>query len=221
MRLWDKSYEIPVVIKNLGKSKAKGFNASVYVEEVHEKTVNITEIASGGSNTDLTFTRKAPLTEKVLSFNVTVKVDTEDTVTELINDQHPDGETNNNKTWSVTVVVNPPGPGGPGRGGGTGDGLGEGNGTGEGSGSGAGKGVAGGSGEGGAGESGGKTIRGRLMKGSVVSGKEAGGGGKGEFSFVRFLMQLVMLAAAVVLVGVGYWLEKRRQNNKLSLEKKV
>ncbi len=47
-----------------------------------------------------------------------------------------------------------------------------------------------------------------------MSGKEAGGGGKGEFSFVRFLMQLVMLAAAVALVCAGYLLERRRQNHK-------
>ena len=52
------------------------------------------------------------------------------------------------------------------------------------------------------------------MKGTVVSGKEAGGGGKGEFSFVRFLMQLVMLAAAFSLVFVGYLLERRRQKHK-------
>jgi hypothetical protein len=54
------------------------------------------------------------------------------------------------------------------------------------------------------------------MKGTVVSGKEAGGGGKGEFSLVRFLMQLVMLAAAVSLVCAGYWLERRRQNKSQS-----
>ena len=174
------------------------------------------------------FTRKAPLVESLVKHNVTVKVDTEEDVKELIN-THPrgkkyksNGEENNEWNDTVTVIVNPPGwdirPGG---GGGTGGGWGTGVGTGEGSGSGAGKGVAGGSGEGGAGESGDKTIRGWLMKGSVVSGKEAGGGGKGEFSFVRFLMQLVMLAAAVALVVVGYLLERRRQNNKLSLEKKV
>ena len=225
-------YEIPIDINNWGLSKAKDFNVSVSIDgEEYNETIDEIEGAVGyqqqpGSKT-LTFTKKAQLVETTVQHNVTVKVDTRDSVKELINKHGrgvkglSNGEENNEWNHTVTVVVNPPGPGGPGRGGGTGDGLGEGNGTGEGSGSGAGKGVAGGSGEGGAGESGGKTIRGRLMKGSVVSGKEAGGGGKGEFSFVRFLMQLVMLAAAVVLVGVGYWLEKRRQNNKLSLEKKV
>ncbi|RJS80686.1 hypothetical protein CW713_07365, partial [Methanophagales archaeon] len=79
----------------------------------------------------------------------------------------------------------------------------------------------GGTGQGG-GESGGKTITGRLMKGVVVpGGKEAGGGGKGEFSPLRFFIQLVMLAVTIVLVYAGYLMERRRQNNKLSLEKKV
>jgi len=127
-----------------------------------------------------------------------------------------------NNIWNgtVTVIVNPPGLGGPGGGVGTG-GWGTGVGTGEGSGSGAGKGVAGGTGQGG-GESGGKTITGRLMKGVVVpGGKEAGGGGKGEFSPLRFLMQLLMLAVAIILVYAGYLMERRRQNNKLSLQKRI
>ncbi|MBA7511250.1 hypothetical protein ES705_03241 [subsurface metagenome] len=212
-----KEYEIPVVINNIGLSNARGFTASVYVDEVHEKTVNITEIASGGSNTDLTFTRRAPLTEKVLSFNVTVEVDTRDNVTELINNQHPDGETNNNYTWPVTVVVESsvldPDPLGGG-GGGTGGGWGEGTGTGEGAGEGEGTGTGGAGGEGAVGETGGKAITGYLMKGSAVSGEEGGGGGKGEFSLVALLMRLMMLAAAVVLVCVGYLMERRRQNNK-------
>ena len=57
------------------------------------------------------------------------------------------------------------------------------------------------------------------MKGIVVSSEE--GGGKGEFSLVGWLIRLAMLAAAVSLVCVDYLIEKRRQNNKLSLEKKV
>ena len=72
------------------------------------------------------------------------------------------------------------------------------------------------------GETGGPAITGYLMKGTVA-GSEAGGGGgeRGEFSLVKLLLRLVMLAAAVSLVCAGYWLERRRQNNKLSLEKKV
>ena len=53
------------------------------------------------------------------------------------------------------------------------------------------------------------------MKGVIVpGGKEAGGGGKGEFSPLRFFIQLVMLAATIILVYIGYLMERRRQNNK-------
>ncbi len=219
-------YDIEVVINNWGLSKAKGFNVSVSIdgEEYNETIDDEIEGAVGyqqqpGTKT-LTFTKKAPLVECIVTHNVTVDVDPEDKVKELINKYHrgkqgkSNGEENNNITEKVTVVVNPPGLSRyPGGGGGTGGGWGEGTGTGEGSGSGAGKGVAGGTGQG-TGESGGKTITGRLMKGVVVpGGKEAGGGGKGEFSFVRFLMQLVMLAAALALVGIGYLLERRRQRH--------
>jgi len=50
------------------------------------------------------------------------------------------------------------------------------------------------------------------MKGIVVSSEE--GGGKGEFSLVGWLIRLAMLAAAVSLVCVGYWLERKRQKHK-------
>ena len=59
------------------------------------------------------------------------------------------------------------------------------------------------------------------MKGKVASSEEGGGGGKGEFSLVAWLIRLAILAAAGALVCAGYLIEKRRQNNKLSLEKKV
>ncbi|MCK4527955.1 DUF3344 domain-containing protein, partial [candidate division WOR-3 bacterium] len=185
-----------VDITNIGRSKAKDFYVRFYVdgEELKDKKQHvkiIEEVESSKNWEELPFPWTAPITKVGQRVELKVAVDLENNVTEL-------DKTNNNATKNVSVDL-----GGwdihPGRGGGTGGGWGEGNGTGEGSGSGEGKGVAGGSGEGGAGESGGKTIRGRLMKGTVVSGKEAGGGGKGEFSLVRFLMQLVMLAAAVLL----------------------
>ena len=219
-------YDMQVDIHNWGKSKAKDFNVSISIDgPVKPESIKVEGGGSmpmpltveGNSSKTLTITMpRAPRIECILEFSVTVDVDPEkeNNVKELIN-KHRNGEANNNYTWPVRVVVGPSSwEPGPGRGGGTGGGWGEGNGTGEGSGSGEGKGVAGGSGEGGAGESGGKTIRGRLMKGSVVSGKEAGGGGKGEFSLVRFLMQLVMLAAALSLVCAGYLMERRRQNHK-------
>ena len=225
----EEPYDIEVYINNLGKSKAKGVNVNISIDGVPVEPERIKVEGGGGipltvignSSKTLTITMpRAPFVETTIKHNVTVEVDPEDNVKELINTYprgwhlESNGEENNEWNDTVTVVVNPPGPGGPGGGGGTGGGWGEGNGTGEGSGSGEGRGVAGGSGEGGAGESGGKTIRGRLMKGSVASGKEAGGGGKGEFSFVRFLMQLVMLAAAVSLVGAGYLHERRKQKHK-------
>ena len=214
--IWN-SYDIPVVIYNRGRSDARNFNVTVSIDgvEVLNETIGEIKGVQDGGSIPLTITKKAPSIGSIIKFNVTVDVDQEDKVEELINNMHGNGEGNNIWNDTVTVFVNPPGPErGPGGGGGTGGGWGEGTGTGEGSGSGAGKGVAGGTGEGGAGESGGKTIRGRLMKGSAVSGKEAGGGGKGEFSLVRFLMQLVMLAAALSLVGAGYLLERRRHNSK-------
>ena len=224
-------YDMQVDIHNWGKSRARDFNVSISIGPVKPESI---EAEGGGTmpmpltiegNSSKTLTIKmppAPSIECILEFNVTIDVDTDHEVPELINKYHGNGEENNNYTWPVRVVVNPPGwdirHGG---GGGTGGGWGTGVGTGEGSGSGAGKGVAGGTGQGG-GKSGGKSITGRLMKGVVVpGGKEAGGGGKGEFSPLRFLMQLLMLAVIIVLVYAGYLMERRRQNNKLSLEKKV
>jgi len=61
------------------------------------------------------------------------------------------------------------------------------------------------------------------MKGSVAQG-EAGGGGKSEreeFSMLGLLLRIATLATALSLVFAGYLLERRRQNNKLSFEKKV
>jgi hypothetical protein len=52
------------------------------------------------------------------------------------------------------------------------------------------------------------------MKGAVAQSEEGGGGGKGEFSLVGLLIRLAMLAAAVVLVCVGYLLERRRHEDK-------
>ncbi|HJH26597.1 MAG TPA: hypothetical protein C5S37_07430 [Methanophagales archaeon] len=207
-------YDVPVYINNIGLSNAKGFNASVYVEEVLENTINDIEIAGGDHNDELTFTRKAPLTEGVISFNVTVVVDPEDNVKELIRKGH-DGEANNNQTWPVIVSVGAPDwEPGPGRGGG-GKGTGWGPGIGPGEGIGASGVTAGGTGEAAVGEFTGEAITGYLMKGRVASsGASGGGGGRGEFSLVALLLRLAMLAAAGALVCVGYLLERRRHKHK-------
>ncbi len=223
-------YEIPIDINNWGLSKAKDFNVSVSIDgEEYNETIDEIEGAVGyqqqpGSKT-LTFTKKAQLVETTVQHNVTVKVDTRDSVKELINKHgrgkqgKSNGEENNeiiNKT--VTVEVKP--SWGRLSGDGDGDGEGEGTGSGEGSGSGSGGGGTTGGAGGAVGGTGGETITGRLMKGTAAWSEEEGGG-RGEFSLVAWLLRLVMLAAAGALVGVGYLHERRRQNNKLSLEKKV
>ena len=221
-------YNIPIKIHNWGKSKAKNFNVNVTIVtfdgNVINKTIPIPEIKGAGQEGDtvtINIPQKAPAVERIDTLEVNVSVDPENSVNELINkyprgkQRKSNGEKNNIWKDTVTVVVQSSGwELGPSGGGGTDGVWGTGVGTGEGSGSGAGKGVAGGTGQS-AGESGGKTITGRLMKGVIVpGGKEAGGGGKGEFSPLRFFIQLVMLVATILLVYIGYLMERRRQNNK-------
>ena len=226
-----KPYDIEVEIHNLGMSKAKGVNVNISIDEVLVEPERIKVEGGGGipltlkenSNKTLTITMpRAPLRECEIKHNVTVVVDPEDKVKELIN-EHGRGEQGKsngekNNEWGpddVTVTVYPAGWGREhGRGGGSGGGWGEGEGEGEGAGEGTGTGTGGAGGEDAVGETGGKGITGYLWKGKVASSEEGGGGGKGEFSLVRFLMQLVMLAAAVLLVCAGYLMERRRQNNK-------
>ena len=213
------SYNIPVVINNIGKSgsRARDFSVRFYVdEELIEKKEHV-EVEE---STTVYFPWTAPSAVGVVEFKVVVDPDND--VEELINKQHPYGELNNNATKPVSVglgePIPPKHPGGGG--GGTVEGWGEGTGPGEGAGEGAGAGTGGG-GEGAIGETGSEAITGWLMKGTVASSEEGGGGGKGEFSMLALLMRLAMLAAAVSLVCVGYLLEKRRHNNKLSFKKKV
>jgi hypothetical protein len=155
---------------------------------------------------------------KIQNVTITVEADSEKNVNE--ENAYGEGEDNNIATKDISVTITEkPLRLSPGRGGsGTGTGLGEGDeavteaAT-----------TAGGSGKATIGASEGKKITGYLMKGDVASSEAAGGGGseRGEFSLVKLLIRLAMLAAAGALVGVGYWYERRRHNNKLSLEKKV
>jgi len=218
------SYDIPITIHNWGKSKAKNFTVIVSIDgNVINKTL-ISEIKGAGQEGDtvtINIPQKAPAVERIDTFEVNVSVDPENRVNELINNYRrgikgeSNGEENNIWNDMVMVVVQPPGWGpSPGGGDGT-DGVGgTGTGTGTGSGSDTAKGVAGGTGQSG-GESGGKTITGRLMKGVVVpGGEEIGGGGKGGFSLLAWLIRLALLAATILLVYIGYLMERRRQNNK-------
>jgi len=75
------AYDIPVIIRNIGKSKAKNFNVSFYVdgELKGEKHVDRVE---GGNSTTLNFAWTAPLAPCIVNF--TVVVDPENEVRELI-----------------------------------------------------------------------------------------------------------------------------------------
>ena len=98
------AYDIPVIIRNIGKSKAKNFNVSFYVdgELKGEKHVDRVE---GGNSTTLNFAWTAPLAPCIVNF--TVVVDPENEVRELIN-KHIDGEANNVNTKSVAVGLEIP-----------------------------------------------------------------------------------------------------------------
>ena len=203
---------IPVVIRNTGRSDARNFNVSFYVEGVFKGKTEHVDVKSVDSTT-ITFPWTPLAVGRTVWLNVSV--DSDDDVHEL-------NENNNNASQLVQIVegpiIPPKHPGGGG--GGTGGGWGEGTGTGEGGAGDEGAEAIAGGREGAVGESGGKAITGYLMKG-IVATSEEGGGGKGEFSMLALLMRLMMLAAAVVLVCAGYLMERRRQKHKLSLKKKV
>ncbi|NQE05538.1 hypothetical protein C5S32_06675 [ANME-1 cluster archaeon GoMg1] len=203
---------IPVVIRNRGKSDARHFNVSFYMdgEELKDKEQHV-GIVRGVENPDsknyeeLTFPWVPSQDDVGRHVALNVSVDSRSNVTEL-------HENNNDATKNVTVAEKREEElpwslrGGTG---GSGGGRGEGTGTGEGADEGGGAGTQGG-GEGAVGERGGKAITGRLMKGSVAP-SEAEGGGKGEeFSMLGLLLRLGMLVAAVFLLFIGYLLERRR-----------
>ena len=212
------SYDIPVVINNVGKSKAKDFNVSFYVDDelIEKKPVDLVE-GDGGSTTKK-FHWTAPSTIGIVEFKVVVDPDND--IEELINDIKGKRWDKNGESNESNVVTKPiPVDSGdwewsPGGGGGTGEGWGEGTGPGEGDIGG--EAAADGSGEGAVGKFEGKDITGYLMKGiAPQSGAERGGGDgeRGEFSLVGLLIRLAMLAVAAVLVYAGYLLERMRQNN--------
>ncbi|MGB7532564.1 MAG: CARDB domain-containing protein [Halobacteriota archaeon] len=218
------SYQIPVLIENKGKSgtRAKDFNVSFYATGGYprENKQRVDEVVEGGGDSKMVyFPWTAPSTVGVVGFNVVV--DSDNDIEELIN-IHRDGESNESNVDTKIVSVglgeweqHPPG-GNPTK---EKTGLGEDVGAIEGEGAW----TKAGSGEATAGEKEGEAITGYLMKGSVAQG-EAGGGGKSkseEFSMLGLLLRIASLGVAVSLVFAGYLLERRRQNNKLSLEKKV
>ena len=210
------SYDIPVVINNVGKSKAKEFNVSFYVDDklIEKKPVDFVE---GEGSKIVYFTWTAPSTPGII-VEFKVVVDPDNDVEELINSGW-DGETNNNDTKTASVDIgslelpHPGGGGAPGKVNVSGDETAAKAST-----------TATGSGEATIGATGGETITGRLMKGIVVGGgaAEGGGGGeRGEFSWLGLLIRIAMLAVIIVLVCAGYLMERRRQNNKLSSQKRI
>ena len=211
-----KTYDIPVA-KNMGRSEARNFNVSFYVngELEDEKHVDVVEGVEGENIADLYFQWR-PLTIGSI-VNITVVVDTDTNVDELINSQR-NGETNNEATREIPVDL-----GGWDESRGGGNPRKETTGTGEGVSAIEGEGAwtKAGGGEATAGEKEGEAVTGYLMKGSVAQGEAGGGGRSEEFSMLGLLLRIATLAAAVSLVFAGYLLERRRQNNKLSLEKKV
>ena len=193
---------IPVVIYNQGRTDARDFYVSFYVDGEFKGKEHIDEIV-GGESRELTFPWTAPITKVGHLVELKVWVDSEDDVTELRED--------NNNASRVTEVslggLEHNLDGGEDR-----------------------KGPRFGreysdieSVEAGApiaskaaiGKSEGEKITGYLMKGRVAQSEGGGGGGseRTEFSWVGLLIRIAMLAVAAVLVYAGYLLERRRQNN--------
>jgi hypothetical protein len=211
---------IRATIHNDGEAKAEKFYVKFSAVDGTwtTPTEHLIELLDGGEEKTVESTWRAPkhgggiLSERIqdTTVNISVEADWGNKVVEL-------NESNNKNTKSVTVRLVKRdfafSSGGPGNG--TGPGEGEGGEAGA---------ITGGSGKTTAGQKGGKAITGYLMKGTVPqSGAEGGGSGdeRGEVSWVGLLLRLAMLAAAGALVGVGYLMERRRHNNKVSLEKKV
>ena len=208
------THKIKATIRNTGEAKAENFKVSFTASDGTPKDeVRTIKLLEGFSDTTVEFTWTAPdiigALEQIKTQNVTISVmaDSGGKVEEL-------EEGNNIATdyISVTMTEKPLAlsRGGGGGGGGTGPGKGT-------------EAVvdaattAGGSGESAAvpQETKGQTITGRLMKGTVARSETAGGSGKrGEFSLVKLLIRLALLAVAVALVYVGYCHERRRHKNK-------
>jgi len=205
----------PVIIRNNGRSRSSGFDVNVNFSRgglSSEYSEHINSLDANGAEETL----EVPLPKwAFVGQTITITAEVNYTKSELTKE-------NNIKTRDVTIVegpiIPPKRPGGGG--GGTGEGWGTGTGAGEGGAGDEGAEAMAGGREGAVGESRGKEITGYLMKGSVATSEEEGGG-KGEFSMLALLMRLMMLAAAVVLVCAGYLMERRRQKHKLSLKKKV
>jgi len=87
------SYNIPITIHNWGKSKAKNFNVTVSIDDNEVLNKTISEI-KGGDTVTINIPEKAPAVESVVTLEINVTVDPENSVNELINKYHGNGEDN-------------------------------------------------------------------------------------------------------------------------------
>jgi subtilase family serine protease len=204
--------KIKATIDNLGESKAENFvvrfNATDGTPSDEVRTIKLLE---GNDNTTVDFTWTAPSKVgaldliKIQDVTISVMADSGEKVEEF-----DEGNNIGSKDISVTMTdkpLKPPGGGGGGGSGGTGLGkeaVAEAPTT---------SGVRGEAAK--SPETKGQTITGRLMKGIVAQSEAEGGGGeRGEFSWVKLLIRLAILAVAIALVYVGYCHERRRHKNK-------
>jgi len=212
------THKIEATISNIGEAKAENFEvrftASDGMPKVYKEHIALLEGLENNNNTKtVNFTWTAPdklgTLEQIKQQDVTIRVtvDPAGSVGEL-------NESNNEDAKNVVVTITEKpfklSPGGGGSGPGTGPGESSEAVTEAGA-------TAADSGEATIGATGGETITGRLMKGIVVEGggaAEGGGGERGEFSWVGLLIRIAMLAATILLVYIGYLMERRRQNNK-------
>ena len=216
------SYDIPVVIKNEGKSAARNFNVTFRVSDGYpreaKKSVNVVE---GESTKTIYFRWTAPKKIGIVKINVTV--DSDNDVDELIN-SHVNGEKDNYDEATITVVpseleIRPPTGG---RGGGSGKGIGTGSEAG--TQGGAFGGMSAGAGREGASkgekkagnesvrmEEAKKTLWGYLMNNIILPGEERAGGSSG-FSLWEYLIKVSAFLIGIAFLVLGYLFERRRHN---------
>jgi len=213
------SYDIPVVIKNEGKSAARNFNVTFRASDGYpreaKKSVNVVE---GESTKTIYFRWTAPKKVGIVKINVTV--DSDNDVDELIN-RHVNGEEDNYDEATITVVpseleLRPP-TGGRGGGGGKGIGTGSEAGTQGGAFGGMSAGAGASKGEKKAGnesvrtEEAKKTLWGYLMNNIIMPGEEKAGGSSG-FSLWEYLIKVSAFLIGVAFLVLGYLFERRRHN---------
>jgi len=216
------SYDIPVIIKDEGRSAARNFNVTFRASDGYpreaKKSVNVVEEESTKT---IYFRWTAPKKVGIVKINVTV--DSDNDVDELIN-SHVNGEKDNYDEATITVVpseleIRPPTGG---RGGGSGKGIGTGSEAG--TQGGAFGGMSAGAGREGASkgekkagnesvrmEEAKKTLWGYLMNNIILPSEERAGGSSG-FSLWEYLIKVSAFLIGIAFLVLGYLFERRRHN---------